>query len=144
MLHDAETLFNLPTPVIDPNNRFRIIIKVCRNGIEAIILLLFPNLGFIQRVLRAFCNLAVLRHGNPCNEPFIIALPCAFLLNRRSKRSLGAGNLLVSDFSLVAAVFQGKGYDILLLNVILVKPSLFVEGPLKILFAKRLISKNLF
>lgn len=139
MLHNSEALFNFQKAMIDLHNRFRIFIQICRDSIKATVLFLIPNLLFIPYIVRIAGNFAILCYGNSGNEPLVIALPCAILLAERYECSLSTGNLFVSDFSLVAAVFQGKGHDILLLNIVFIDPGFFVKRPLSI---KILLSKQ--
>ena len=142
VLHDAEALLDLPAAVIDTDDFLGRVIQIGRNRIKAVVLLLIPNLLFVQGIDRFACNFSLICHGNAGDKALIVALPRSFFFLLRGQRTLGTGNLLVPYVPLVIHVFEGEGDDILLLNVVLVKPFFLVERPMIVFLSQLFVRQD--
>ena len=132
MLHDAEALLDLPSPLIDVYNSFRLIFQVGADRVEPVISSLCGDLFFVQGIISFFRDLTVGGAFLFFDEAFRIRGMVLIKGGRITDLPFCPFHLSLPEGPEVIPVFQGIGHDHPLFQTVFFEPALLVKNSIPV------------
>src|SRR5450756_875155 len=127
-LHNAEAFLDLPTSVVNSDEGRSLILKVWTYTVESIVSLLFFNHGGVNTKYGVFSDFAITGTVGFGDEPFVV-IGIGFLQfdGLALDHLLCPFHLGIPYDAQIFTIFDGKGDDEFLFEVILLDPAFLVE-----------------